>query len=90
MACLAPSLDALELRFRQGWDSQLTYEEALEQGLAADLHPAWGRPETLAQMGAIELESGKTREARDLIERALLDAPGYVFALQLQNALSLH
>lgn len=60
------------------------------QGLAADLHPAWGRPETLAQMGAIELESGNTREARDLIERALLDAPGYVFALQLQNALSLH
>lgn len=60
------------------------------QALAADILPAWGRPETLAQMGAIELERGNTREARDLIERALLEAPGYRFALQLQNALSLH
>ncbi len=60
------------------------------QALAADLRPAWGRPETLAQMGAMELERGNTREARDLIERALLDAPGYRFALELQNALSLH
>jgi DNA replication and repair protein RecF len=37
MARLAPSLDALELKFRQGWDSQLDYAEALEQGLAADI-----------------------------------------------------
>jgi hypothetical protein len=59
------------------------------QALTADFRPAWGRPETLARMGAIELERGNTREARDLIERALLEAPGYRFALQLQNALSL-
>lgn len=59
------------------------------QTLSADLRPVWGRPETLARMAAIELESGNTREARDLIEHALLEAPGYRFALQLQNALSL-
>jgi len=37
MARLAPSLDAIELRFQQGWDRQLSYSEALQQGLAADL-----------------------------------------------------
>jgi len=36
MARLAPSLDTLELRFRQGWDHKLTYAEALEQGIATD------------------------------------------------------
>ena len=36
MARLAPSLDALELRYQQGWDRQLTYSEALAQGFAAD------------------------------------------------------
>lgn len=37
MAALAPSLASLELRFRQGWDAQLSYNEALEQGLSSDV-----------------------------------------------------
>ena len=40
-------------------------------------------------MAAIELDRGNTREARDLIERALLEAPGFRFALHLKKALSL-
>jgi len=37
MGRLAPSLVALELRFRQGWDKQLSYEEALDNSASADL-----------------------------------------------------
>ncbi|CAA0115107.1 DNA replication and repair protein RecF [Halioglobus japonicus] len=36
MARLAPSLDRLELRYQQGWDRELTYSEALQQGYSAD------------------------------------------------------
>jgi len=36
MARLAPSLGALELRYQQGWDRQLSYSEALAQGFSAD------------------------------------------------------
>ena len=36
MAKLAPSLVKLELRYRQGWDRQLTYGEALQQGFVSD------------------------------------------------------
>ena len=36
MARLAPSLGALELRYQQGWDRQLSYSEALAQGFTAD------------------------------------------------------
>ena len=37
MSRLAPSLDALEIRFRQGWDTRLSYSEALEQGQSSDI-----------------------------------------------------
>lgn len=37
MERLAPGLDALELRFKQGWDVQTSYEVALEGSLPADL-----------------------------------------------------
>ncbi|MDG2047886.1 MAG: DNA replication/repair protein RecF [Halioglobus sp.] len=36
MAKLAPSLVELELLYRQGWDRQLTYSEALQQGFVSD------------------------------------------------------
>jgi DNA replication and repair protein RecF len=38
---LAPSLDAIELRYQQGWDRQLSYNEALQQGLTADLEQGY-------------------------------------------------
>ncbi len=41
MARLAPSLHALELRYQQGWGRQLSYTEALQQGLAADLEQGY-------------------------------------------------
>lgn len=41
MARLAPSLDALELRYQQGWDRQLSYAEALQHGLSADLEQGY-------------------------------------------------
>ena len=42
MANLAPSLAAgLELRYRQGWDKQLSYSEALESGLSVDLEQGY-------------------------------------------------
>jgi len=51
--------------------------------------PAWGLAETLAGLGESYLERGALREARDVIEQALLEAPDYTFALELKNALSL-
>ncbi len=41
MRRLAPGLEDLELRFRRGWDRQLSYEEALEQSLASDLEQGY-------------------------------------------------
>lgn len=37
MEDLAPSLTKLELHYRQGWDKQLSYADALVQGTAADI-----------------------------------------------------
>ncbi len=37
MQRLAPGLEGLELRFRSGWDSQLSLQEALEKSLKLDL-----------------------------------------------------
>ena len=45
--------------------------------------PAWGEAEALALLGMLHLERGATRAARDVLERALLAAPGYVYALAL-------
>jgi len=41
MSRLAPSLDSLELRYQQGWDRQLSYSEALQQGFSADLEQGY-------------------------------------------------
>ena len=54
-----------------------------------DAEPSWGEAETLASLGEIYLERGQLREARDVIEQALIVAPEYHFALQLRNELSL-
>ena len=51
--------------------------------------PDWGRAELLASLGKVYLELGQRRDARDLIEEALIEAPDYYFALELRNALSL-
>lgn len=51
--------------------------------------PDWGRAELLASLGEVYLELGERRDARDLIEQALMEAPEYYFALELRKALSL-
>jgi DNA replication and repair protein RecF len=56
MAGLAPSLDALELCYRQGWDKRLSYFEALREGLATDLEQ--GYTHTGPQRGDIKVTSG--------------------------------
>ncbi len=49
--------------------------------------PDWGEAEALAELGAIHLELGSARDARDLIERALLLAPDYDYAAKLRAKL---
>lgn len=49
--------------------------------------PEWGEAEALAQLGAIYLARGSTREARDLLERALLLAPDYQYASRVRDGL---
>ena len=41
MARLAPSLENLELRYRQGWDKQQSYDEALENSISSDLEQGY-------------------------------------------------
>jgi DNA replication and repair protein RecF len=64
MAKLAPSLDALELRYQQGWDRQLSYGEALQQGLPADLDQ--GYTHTGPQRADIKVLFGRHMAAETL------------------------
>jgi DNA replication and repair protein RecF len=41
MVRLAPSLEGLELRYRQGWDRQSSYEEALENSVSSDIEQGY-------------------------------------------------
>jgi hypothetical protein len=45
--------------------------------------PNWGYAEALAHLGAACLAAGDARRGRDLLEEALLVAPGYRLALEL-------
>jgi tetratricopeptide (TPR) repeat protein len=47
--------------------------------------PEWGEAEALAALGEVYLARGEARGARDLIERALLLAPDYRFAVELRS-----
>jgi tetratricopeptide (TPR) repeat protein len=46
--------------------------------------PEWGEAEALAALGEVYLVRGDARGARDLVERALLLAPDYRFAVELR------
>jgi hypothetical protein len=50
--------------------------------------PHWGEAEALAMLAEMYLDDNQPRAARDMIERALLAAPGYRFALALKERLS--
>jgi tetratricopeptide (TPR) repeat protein len=47
--------------------------------------PPWGEAEALTLLGSLYLDRGSTRAARDVLERALLAAPGYAEAVELMN-----
>jgi hypothetical protein len=49
--------------------------------------PDWGEAEALAALAELHLTRGELRDARDLIERALLVAPDYRFAVDLRAQL---
>jgi tetratricopeptide (TPR) repeat protein len=49
--------------------------------------PDWGEAEALAALAELHLTRGDLRDARDLIERALLVAPDYRFAVELRAQL---
>lgn len=66
LAQLAPSLQGLELRYQRGWDRQLSYAEALEQGLAADKEQ--GYTHTGPQRADIKVMSG-SYPAADTLSR---------------------
>ncbi len=74
-----------ERRLQTLEQARLQFEVRHGKGLA----PAWGKAEALASLGELYLELGQLREARDLIEQSLIEAPDYHFALGLRNALSL-
>jgi hypothetical protein len=49
--------------------------------------PDWGEAEALAALAEVHLARGELRDARDLIERALMVAPGYRVAIDLRAQL---
>jgi hypothetical protein len=49
--------------------------------------PSWGEAEALVLLGAAYFENSDVRAARDSVEAALLAAPGFNLALQLQRRL---
>jgi hypothetical protein len=51
---------------------------------AAQSGPDWGEAEALTALGELKLMRGEAREARDLVERALLLAPDYRLAVELR------
>ena len=61
--------------------------EAFRVRTAKTTFVEWGEAETCAWLGALHLQRGDLRAARDLIEQALLAAPGYAFALDLRHEL---
>lgn len=75
----APAVrDAAALQLEE---SIAAFEAARQFSAAA----GWGEPEALAQLGEIALARGEPRKARDFVERALLLAPDYRFAVDLRG-----
>jgi tetratricopeptide (TPR) repeat protein len=62
--------------------------EAFGSWRAPPNSPDWGEAETLAALGETALARGETRTARDALERALLIAPDYRFAVELRARLN--
>ncbi len=87
MTRLAPSLEALELRYQQGWDRHLTYSEALQHGLSADLeqgytHSGPQRADIRVMSGGHLAAETLSRGQQKLVVCGLKLAQGQLMALQ--------
>lgn len=66
-------------------------DKALARFTAQDSPPGapdWGEADAWACLGALYLARGETRRARDAVERALLQASDYAYALRLRARLA--
>lgn len=90
VAAWSESLDAVLAGQPLGESDRMAVEAAVtafresEAGYDA---PDWGQAEALAYLGAAWLAAGDARRGRDLLEEALLVAPGYRLALELMGQL---
>jgi hypothetical protein len=90
-------IDAWQLSLRPALAAPAVQDEAVKKlEAAADAFaawsppadaPDWGEAEALAALAELHLARGELRDARDLIERALLVAPDYRFAVDLRAQL---
>jgi hypothetical protein len=69
-------------------DEAIAAFEAYAQGEGGFAGADWGRPEALAELAELRLLDGDRMAARDLVERALLAAPDYWFAVELEGRLA--
>lgn len=87
LAQLAPELDGVSLHFRQGWDTELSYAEALEKGLATDrelgyTHAGPQRADIRVSIGGHAAAETLSRGQQKLVVCALKLAQGQLLAEQ--------
>jgi hypothetical protein len=83
---LRPARAEPDVRAEAAAKLELAIEAFAAWSPAAD-SPSWGEAEALAALAEVRLAEGEVRASRDLIERALLLAPDYHFAVELRSQL---
>jgi hypothetical protein len=83
---LRPAVAESVVRAEAGAKLEAAIEAFAAWSPAAD-SPSWGEAEALASLAEVRLAEGEIRAGRDLIERALLLAPDYHFAVELRSQL---
>lgn len=85
MAELAPALDSMELRYRRGWDKRLSYTEALESSMEADIghgytHVGPQRADMRVLTGGYSAAETLSRGQQKLVVCALKLAQGQIMS----------
>jgi hypothetical protein len=83
---MRPALAEPEVRAETNAKLESAIEAFAAWSPSAD-SPTWGEAEALAALAEVRLAEGEVRAGRDLIERALLLAPDYHFAVELRSQL---
>jgi hypothetical protein len=81
---LRPALAEQDVRAEASAKLEAAIDAFAAWSPAAD-SPTWGEAEALAALAEVRLVEGEVRAGRDLIERALLLAPDYHFAVELRS-----